>query len=99
MNNPEFTVNLERLDDIVTRLAGLAGYLTEQLDLIDDKVAGLDGAWETLAANAYRDAHRLWSTGAREFATGLADISDAARTAHNRYTTAAEVNRKMLQGG
>ncbi|MEV0111368.1 hypothetical protein AB0H42_34275 [Nocardia sp. NPDC050799] len=40
----------------------------------------------------------MWSTGAREFATGLADISDAARTAHTRYTTAAEVNRKMLKG-
>jgi WXG100 family type VII secretion target len=95
----EFTVDIQRLDDLVTRLSNLAGYLTEQLDLIDDKVAALDGAWETLAAAAYRDAHRLWSTGAREFATGLADISDAARTAHTRYTTAAEVNRKMLQGG
>ncbi|MEU4430035.1 WXG100 family type VII secretion target [Nocardia sp. NPDC001965] len=94
----EFTVDVERLDNLVARLAGLAGYLTEQLDLIDDKVATLDGAWETVAANAYRDAHRLWSTGAREFATGLADISDAARTAHTRYTTAAEVNRKMLDG-
>ena len=96
--NSEFTVDVERLDNLVARLSGLAGYLTEQLDLIDDKVATLDGAWETVAANAYRDAHRLWSTGAREFATGLADISDAARTAHTRYTTAAEVNRKMLDG-
>lgn len=95
----EFTVDIERLDNLIARLSNLAGYLTEQLDLIDDKVATLDGAWETLAANAYRDAHRLWSTGAREFATGLADISDAARTAHTRYTTAAQVNKKMLEGG
>ncbi|WP_431941723.1 WXG100 family type VII secretion target [Nocardia grenadensis] len=95
----EFTVDVQRLDDLVARLSNLSGYLTEQLDLIDDKVATLDGAWETVAANAYRDAHRLWSTGAREFATGLADISDAARATHTRYTTAAEVNRKMLQGG
>ncbi|WP_280422702.1 WXG100 family type VII secretion target [Nocardia carnea] len=94
----EFAVDIERLDNIVARLSNLAAYLTEQLDLIDDKVATLDGAWETVAANAYRDAHRLWSVGAREFATGLADISDAARAAHTRYTTAAEVNRKMLQG-
>ncbi|WP_280398674.1 WXG100 family type VII secretion target [Nocardia carnea] len=95
----EFAVDIERLDNLIARLSNLAGYLTEQLDLIDDKVATLDGAWETLAANAYRDAHRLWSTGAREFATGLADISDAARTAHTRYTTAAQVNKKMLEGG
>lgn len=97
--NSEFAVDIERLDNLVSRLSSLAGYLTEQLDLIDDKVATFDGAWETLAANAYRDAHRLWSTGAREFATGLADISDAARTAHTRYTTAAQVNKKMLEGG
>ncbi|MEV0106456.1 WXG100 family type VII secretion target [Nocardia sp. NPDC050799] len=97
--NSEFAVDIERLDNLVSRLSSLAGYLTEQLDLIDDKVATLDGAWETVAANAYRDAHRLWSTGAREFAIGLADISDAARTAHTRYTTAAQVNKKMLEGG
>jgi WXG100 family type VII secretion target len=97
--NTGFTVDIQRLDDLVTRLSNLAAYLAEQLDLIDDKVADLDGVWETLAATAYRDAHLLWSTGAREFATGLADISDAARTAHTRYTTAAEVNGKMLQGG
>lgn len=97
--NSEFAVDIERLDNLVARLANLAGYLTEQLDLIDDRVATLDGAWETLAADAYRDAHRLWSTGAREFTTGLADISDSARTAHTRYTTAAQVNKKMLEGG
>jgi hypothetical protein len=34
--NPEFTVDIQRLDDLVTRLSNLAGYLTEQLDLIDD---------------------------------------------------------------
>ncbi|MFI1465177.1 WXG100 family type VII secretion target [Nocardia carnea] len=95
----EFAVDTEQLDNLVTRLANLAGYLTEQLDLIDDKVATLDGAWETLAANAYRDAHRLRSTGAREFASGLAHISDTARTAHTRYTTAAQVNKKMLESG
>lgn len=96
MNNPEFTVDLERLDQLIIRLSNLAGYLTEQLDLIDDKVATLDGAWETLAANAYRDAHQLWAVGAREFGAGLADISDAARAAHNRYTRAIELNRTMF---
>lgn len=96
MSNPEFTVDLERLDQLVARLSSLAGYLTEQLDLIDDKVAGLDGAWETVAASAYRDAHRLWAVGAREFGTGLADISDAARAAHDRYTRAIELNRTMF---
>lgn len=97
--NPEFTVDLERLDQLIIRLANLAGHLTEQLDLIDDKVASLDGNWEALAAPAYRDAHALWSVGAREFATGLADISDATRAAHDGYLRRIEVNRRMLGGG
>lgn len=97
--NPEFTVDLERLDQLVSRLSNLAGYLTEQLDLIDDKVAGLDGAWEAIAAAAYRDAHQLWAAGAREFVTGITEISDAARAAHDRYTRAIEINRTMLGGG
>ena len=97
--NPEFTVDLERLDQLIIRLANLAGHLTEQLDLIDDKVASLDGNWEALAAAAYRDAHTLWSVGAREFAAGLADISDAARAANDGYLRGIEVNRRMLEGG
>ncbi|MFI5716480.1 WXG100 family type VII secretion target [Nocardia sp. NPDC051750] len=95
----EFTVDLERLDGIAVRLANLATYITEQLDLIDDKVAGLDGAWEAVAAAAYRDVHQLWSTGAREFATGMNEMSDAAREAHDRYTSAIEFNRKLLGDG
>ena len=93
MNNPDFTVDLERLDQLVLRLSDLARYLTDQLDLIDDRVATLDGSWETLAADAYRDAHQLWAVGAREFGTGLAEISDAARAAHDRYTRAIELHR------
>ncbi|UFS99125.1 WXG100 family type VII secretion target [Nocardia huaxiensis] len=96
----EFSVNLDELDNIVARLSALAGFLTEKLDLVDDKVATLAGTgWESVAAQAYTDAHRQWVCGAREFAEGVDDCSAAARTAHGRYSTAAEVNRQMLQGG
>ncbi|WP_245839584.1 WXG100 family type VII secretion target [Nocardia donostiensis] len=84
MSNPEFMVDLERLDQLVYRLFGLAGYLTEQFDLIDDKVATLDGVWEAVVAAAYRDAHRLRAASAREFTDGLADIGDAVCAAHTR---------------
>ncbi|MGW4772848.1 WXG100 family type VII secretion target [Nocardia sp. NPDC004278] len=95
----EFTVDLDHLDEIVARLSGLAGFISDNLDEIDEKVAGLAGTgWESVAAAAYNDAHREWVTGAREFAEGVRDMSDAARKAHTGYTTAVQDNLKMLRG-
>ncbi|BDT93083.1 WXG100 family type VII secretion target [Nocardia beijingensis] len=96
----EFSVNLDDIDQIVTRLSGLAGFINEHLDDIDDKVTTLVGTgWESVAARAYSDAHRQWMIGAREFADGVREMSDAARKAHTRYSTAADINKQMLQGG
>ncbi|MFI1461235.1 WXG100 family type VII secretion target [Nocardia carnea] len=92
-----FKVDLARLDQLAIHLADLASHLTEQLDLIDDKVANIDGVWEAVAAAAYRDAHALWSVGAREFVTGVTDMSTAAREAYDEYTSAIEFNRKLLE--
>ncbi|UGT60877.1 WXG100 family type VII secretion target [Nocardia asteroides] len=96
----QFSVNLEEIDNIVSRLSGLASFVADHLDDIDDKVAGLVGTgWEGVAAQAYSTAHREWLTGAREFTEGLRTMSDAAKRAHGRYSAAAEVNRQMIQGG
>ncbi|MFD6158948.1 WXG100 family type VII secretion target [Nocardia sp. NPDC060256] len=96
----EFSVDLEHLDQIVSRLSGLAGFVADHLDEIDDRVAALHGTgWESVAAQAYADAHRQWATGAREFVEGVREMSDAAKQAHGRYTRAIELNSKMLQGG
>ena len=96
----EFSVDLDDLDRLVARLSGLSGFISDHLDEIDGKVAVLTGTgWESVAAQAYSDAHQQWMTGAREFAEGVREMSDAARRAHTRYSTAADVNRQMLQGG
>ncbi|WP_227996088.1 WXG100 family type VII secretion target [Nocardia australiensis] len=95
----EFSVDLDHLEEIVARLSGLAGFIDEHLDEIDDRVATLAGTgWESVAAQAYADAHSQWVTGAREFTEGVRDMSDAARKAHGRYTRAIETNLKMLGG-
>jgi WXG100 family type VII secretion target len=96
----EFSVDLDHLDHIVARLSGLAGFIADHLDEIDNKVATLQGSdWEGVAAQAYVDAHRQWVAGAREFTEGIRDMSDSARQAHERYTRAIELNRKMLRSG
>ncbi|QIS05243.1 WXG100 family type VII secretion target [Nocardia brasiliensis] len=95
-----FSVDLERLDQLVARLTGLSGFIHENLDGLDEKVAGLVGTgWESAAAQAYNDAHTQWARGAREFAEGVADMGRAARDAHSRYTRAVDLNHKMLSGG
>ncbi|MFG3614687.1 WXG100 family type VII secretion target [Nocardia sp. NPDC047654] len=96
----EFSVDLDHLDEIVTKLSALAGFIGEHLDEIDDRVAALTGTgWESVAAQAYSDAHREWVTGARAFVEGVRNMSDAAKKAHENFTHAVDLNSKMLNGG
>jgi len=96
----EFSVDLDHLDEIVVRLSGLAGFIGEHLDEIDNRVATLTGTgWEGLAAQAYAEAHTQWVSGAREFVEGVRDVSDAAKAAHARYTRAVDTNYKMFNQG
>ncbi|MFC4377252.1 WXG100 family type VII secretion target [Nocardia halotolerans] len=96
----DFKVDLDHLDQIVTKLVGLAGFIGDHLDEIDDQVATLIGTgWEGIAGDAYQVAHQQWAVGAREFVEGIRDMSDAAKAAHERYTNAIDINLRMLQGG
>ncbi|NKY30300.1 WXG100 family type VII secretion target [Nocardia gamkensis] len=98
--NSRFSVDLDHLDEIVVRLSGLAGFIGEHLDEIDHRVETLAGTgWEGVAAQAYADAHTQWIAGAREFVEGVKDVSDAAKAAHARYTTAHDTNYKMFSQG
>jgi WXG100 family type VII secretion target len=89
----EFSVNLDQLDQVVSRLNGLAGFLRDHLQELDRKVANLtNGSWESVAATAYADAHAQWAASAKEFADGVAAMSDTGRLAHNSYTAAISLN-------
>ncbi|PPJ22490.1 WXG100 family type VII secretion target [Nocardia nova] len=95
-----FSVDLEHLEHIVSRLSGLAAFIEDHLSDIEQRVASLQGTgWEGLAARAYDDAHREWISGARELVEGVKDMSDAAKEAHAAYTRALELNWRMLQSG
>ncbi|WP_280205451.1 hypothetical protein [Nocardia farcinica] len=55
----EFSVDLDHLDEIVTKLSALAAFIDERLDGIDGRIATLSGTgWESIAAQAYTEAHR-----------------------------------------
>ncbi|QIS09645.1 WXG100 family type VII secretion target [Nocardia arthritidis] len=96
----EFSVDLDHLDQIVARLSGLAGFVGEHLDEIDERVATLTGGdWEGAAARAYAEAHAQWAIGAREFVEGVREMSAAAKAAHARYSRAVDTNYKMFNQG
>jgi WXG100 family type VII secretion target len=95
----EYGVDLEHLDNVVAKLTGLTGFLTDTFDEINRRVTTLHiTSWEGVAAQAYTEAHSQWLTGAREFTQGVTDATDAARAAHGHYTQAVEINGTMLNG-
>ncbi len=96
----QFSVDLDHLDQIVTRLTALAGFIGDHLTDIQQRVTTLQGTgWEGVAARAYDDAHREWITGAQELVDGIREMSDAAKQAHTAYTRALDLNGRMLQSG
>lgn len=95
-----FSVDLDQLDRIVSRLAGLAGFITEHLETLDEKVAKVHaGSWSGATADAHRAAHSQWATAAQEVNQGVADMSTAARNAHTQYTSAISANTTMFKRG
>ncbi|WP_216905941.1 WXG100 family type VII secretion target [Nocardia noduli] len=95
----EFTFDSNEIEQLVARLSGLAGFIAERLEEIDRRVAGIaESGWNSVAAAAYQEAHQRWASDAREFATGIYEMSDAAKAAHESYTRATEANLKMTGG-
>jgi len=94
----EYGVDLDQLDNIVTRLSSLAGFLTEHLDTLDQKSAAVhSGSWTGATATAHETAHREWASAARELIQGIQDMSGAARNAHSQYTTVQSANTHMFR--
>ncbi|MBU3060686.1 WXG100 family type VII secretion target [Nocardia sp. NEAU-G5] len=94
----EYSVDLEQLDNIVTRLSSLAGFLTEHLDTLDHKSASVhSGSWTGATATAHETAHREWAAAARELVQGVRDMSTAARNAHTQYTAVQSANTRMFR--
>jgi WXG100 family type VII secretion target len=93
----EYGVDLDQLDNIVTRLSSLAEFLTDHLNTLDQKSAAVhSGSWTGAAATAHETAHREWSSAARELVQGVRDMSTAARNAHTQYTAAHTANNRMF---
>ncbi|WP_054815511.1 WXG100 family type VII secretion target [Nocardia arizonensis] len=96
----EFSVDVDHLDQVVGRLTGLIGFVSDHLDELGARVSTLmqSGEWTGAAAAAYNVTHEEWMTGARELLEGLTQMQQAAKTAHAAYTDAQEMNVRMARG-
>ena len=92
-------VDLDHLDSVTARLAGLVGFVEDRLAELDRHVAQLPDRWLGTAADAHASAHRTWHEAAREMNTALDALRAAAKLAHGEYTQAVATNLAMLGRG
>lgn len=95
----KFTIDLEQLDSVIARLSGLVGFVEEQLDELDRRIAELPTTWSGLSADAHADAHNEWSSGARDLRDGLDIMRAAATRAHEQYSNAVAANLRIFGRG
>ncbi|GAA5068426.1 WXG100 family type VII secretion target [Nocardia callitridis] len=94
-----FRVNLAELEQITTRVDGFVGFLSDSLSGLQQRIDAVQQNWNGAAADAQSDAFRQWMTGATEVAEGIAAMKQAAIAAHDRYSSAAQANLRMLGRG
>lgn len=94
----DFTFDIDELDQLISRANGFIGFLAESLDGINDRIATIQQNWQGAAADAQEEAYRDWTSGAATVVDGLKQMYDAAVTARDAYSAAAEINLRMSGG-
>ncbi|RDI46618.1 WXG100 family type VII secretion target [Nocardia mexicana] len=94
-----FQVDLADLEQIMARLEGFRGFLTESMSGLQSRIDTVQQNWTGESADAQAEAFRQWVAGATDVAEGIAAMKQAARAAHDRYSSAAAANLRMLGRG
>ncbi|MDO3650906.1 WXG100 family type VII secretion target [Nocardia mangyaensis] len=94
----DFTFDTDELDRLIGRANGFIGFLTESLDGVNSRMASIQQNWQGAAADAQDQAYREWATGAATVIEGLTQMYNAAVTARDAYSAAAEANLRMSGG-
>lgn len=64
---------------------------------VDSQVAELHTSWAGDAASAHRTNHDEWMSAATQMREALAQLRQAAHSAHRNYSEAVELNLAMLK--
>ncbi|NYD43151.1 WXG100 family type VII secretion target [Nocardioides panaciterrulae] len=90
-----FTVDLDRLEQVVDRMAAGASELESLLADLGARVRVLHASWDGAAAAAQLDAQHRWEAGFREMHAGLLRMRAAGGRAHQGYAAAVAANVAM----
>ncbi|WP_067664715.1 WXG100 family type VII secretion target [Nocardia miyunensis] len=98
MSDPDrgYSVDLDHLDTVTARIAGLHGFITESLTGLASRIAATHQDWTGAAADKHAEAHREWMKAAGEARDGIEAMHAAAQAAHTAYTDAIAANRRTL---
>ncbi|MEV6059351.1 WXG100 family type VII secretion target [Nocardia asteroides] len=92
-----FQVDLDHLDSVTSRIAGLVGFVEDSLAGLDARIAGAHQTWTGQAAAAHAAAHTEWMSAATEVREGVEEMRTAAVDAHRHYNDAVTANLQMLR--
>ncbi|WP_051193189.1 WXG100 family type VII secretion target [Nocardia jiangxiensis] len=82
-----YSVDLDHLDAVTARIAGLHSFITDSLSGLDSRIAATHQDWTGAAAEKHAEAHREWMKAATEARDGIEAMRAAAETAHPRTPT------------
>lgn len=89
-----FAVDLDKLADIIERMASYQVVVDSMLQECDTVVLNLHANWEGVASEAHAAAHEQWKQGADLMRSALGQLRAAGSRAHTSYTGAIEANQK-----
>jgi WXG100 family type VII secretion target len=91
-----YRVDLEHLDTVTARIAGLRGFVADSLSGLDQRISAAHQQWTGAAADKHAAAHREWMRAATEVKEGINAMRAAAQTAHAAYTDGLAAVHKTL---
>ncbi|MEG8182583.1 WXG100 family type VII secretion target [Nocardia terpenica] len=94
-----YRVDLEHLDSVTARIAGLQGFVQDTLAGLDARMATAHQNWTGETADKHSQAHREWIKAADEVHEGIETMRAAAAAAHGHYSDALAANLRILRSG
>ncbi len=91
-----YRVDLEHLDAVTAKVAGLRGFVQDSLSGLDQRITAAHQQWSGAAADKHAAAHREWMRAAGEVEDGIDAMHTAAQTAHTAYTEGLAAIHKAL---
>lgn len=91
-----YAVDLDHLDAVTSAIGGLAGFVSDSLAGLDQRITAAHQSWTGSGAAKHLAAHQTWMKAAAEVHEGIETMRDAAKAAHGHYSDAVAANLRLL---